>query len=106
MAALAEATDQSFETEVLKSSVPVLVDFWAPWCMPCRMQAPILETVQEKLGEKIKIVKVNTDENTAIAQKFKIMSIPTLMIFNGGEAVEQMVGVQNEEKLVSKLTSL
>ncbi len=106
MAALAEATDQSFETEVLKSSVPVLVDFWAPWCMPCRMQAPILETVQEKLGEKVKIVKVNTDENTAIAQKFKIMSIPTLMIFNGGEAVEQMVGVQNEEKLVSKLTSL
>ncbi|GMT48954.1 MAG: hypothetical protein IEMM0008_0493 [bacterium] len=106
MAALAEATDQSFETEVLKASVPVLVDFWAPWCMPCRMQAPILETVQEKLGEKIKIVKVNTDENTAIAQKFKIMSIPTLMIFNGGEVVEQMVGVQNEEKLVSKLTSL
>lgn len=105
MAGLLEATDQSFDSEVLKSDVPVLVDFWAPWCMPCRMQAPILETVQEKLGEKAKIVKINTDENTQTAQQFKIMSIPTLMIFKGGEVFDQMVGVQNEETLLEKLTS-
>lgn len=105
MAGLLEATDQSFESEVLKADVPVLVDFWAPWCMPCRMQAPILETVQEKLGDKVKIVKINTDENTQTAQQFKIMSIPTLMIFKGGEVFDQMVGVQNEDTLVQKLTS-
>ena len=82
------------------------MDFWAPWCMPCRMQTPILESLNEKMSEQVKIVKVNTDENTAIAQKFNIRSIPTLMLFKSGEVVEQMVGVQNEEVLTSKINAL
>ncbi len=106
MAALAESTDQSFNKDVISADKPVLVDFWAPWCMPCRMQAPILESVQKKLGDQVKIVKLNTDENVSTAQKYGIRSIPTLMIFKGGEVVEQMIGVQNEETLVSKLSSL
>ncbi|MDH5680379.1 MAG: thioredoxin [Spirochaetota bacterium] len=106
MANLVEATDQSFESDVLQADKPVLVDFWAPWCMPCRMQTPILESLNEKMSEQVKIVKVNTDENTAIAQKFNIRSIPTLMLFKSGEVVEQMVGVQNEEVLTSKINAL
>ena len=104
MAELVSATESSFEEEVLKADVPVLVDFWAPWCMPCRMQTPILESLQHKIEGKAKIVKVNTDENTPLAQKYGIMSIPTLMIFKNGEVAEQMVGVQNEQVLEQKLT--
>lgn len=103
MAQLLQSTDQSFESEVLNSNVPVLVDFWAPWCAPCKMQTPILENLQTKIGDQVKIVKVNTDENQAVAQKYSIMSIPTLMIFKNGDVVDQMIGVQSEEILVEKL---
>ena len=103
MANLTQATDQNFDVEVLQSNVPVLVDFWAPWCMPCKMQTPILESLDSKYNGSVKIVKVNTDENTDLAQKFNVMSIPTLMIFKDGKVAEQMIGLQSEEILTKKL---
>ena len=99
-----QLSDQSFETEVLKSSVPVLVDFWAPWCGPCRIQGPIVEDLaKETEAAKAKIGKLNVDENNATASQYGILSIPTLAIFKGGEMVEQFVGVQTKETLKSAL---
>lgn len=93
-------TDQTFEAEVLKSTVPVLVDFWAPWCGPCRVQGPIIEELAKEMdATKFKIAKLNVDENSAIAQKFNIMSIPSLLVFKGGQVVDQFVGVQAKDKL-------
>ena len=100
-------TDQNFSEEVLKSSVPVLVDFWAPWCGPCRMQGPIVEELEkEYVGKKVKIGKLNVDDNGVVAQKYSVMSIPTLIIFHGGKVIEQMVGVQSKDVLKSKLDAL
>lgn len=97
-------TDQTFEQEVLKSSVPVLVDFWAPWCGPCRMQGPIIEELAKEIDEtKYKIGKVNVDENSATAHTNNVMSIPTLAIFKAGKVVEQFVGVQQKDKLKAAL---
>ncbi|HLM83600.1 MAG TPA: thioredoxin [Candidatus Bathyarchaeia archaeon] len=96
-------TDQNFEQEVLKSDKPVLVDFWAVWCGPCQMMGPIVEELAEELKDKYKIGKMNVDENRETASKFGIMSIPTLIIFKGGEAVKQFVGVQAKENLKEEL---
>ncbi len=85
-------TDATFEREVLKSELPVLVDFWAPWCGPCRMIAPAVEQVAQKYADKARVVKVNVDENPAIARQFQIMSIPTLMTFKDGQMVKRQVG--------------
>lgn len=92
-------TDQTFDEQVMKASVPVLVDFWAVWCGPCRMQNPILEEVAKEFEGKAMIAKVNVDENPATAGKYGIMSIPTLMLFKGGQVVKQMIGVQGKETL-------
>jgi thioredoxin 1 len=103
---MADITDQTFDAEVMKSDKPVLVDFWAVWCGPCQVQGPIIEDVATSLGDKAKIVKVNVDENPMVAQKFGIMSIPTIMIFKNGTVVKQFIGVQGKETLLTELGKL
>ncbi len=95
----AKVTDQSFEADVLKSTEPVVVDFWAEWCGPCRMIAPALEEISNEMAGKVKIVKLNVDENPAVAAQFGIRSIPTLMIFKGGELAAQKVGAASKGDL-------
>ena len=92
MSAAVAVTDANFKAEVLDSEVPVLVDFWAPWCGPCRMVAPVVDEIAAQYGGKVKVVKVNTDENPKIASEYGIRSIPTLMIFKGGQKVDMVVG--------------
>ena len=87
-----EVGDQNFEAEVLNSPVPVLVDFWAAWCAPCRMLAPVVETIAESYEGKARVVKVNVDENNLTSAKYNIRSIPTLLLFKDGEIKEQVVG--------------
>ncbi len=87
-----QVTDASFKEEVLDSELPVLVDFWAPWCGPCRMVAPVVEEIAEQYKGQMKVVKVNTDDNPSVASKYGIRSIPTLMIFKGGQKVDMVVG--------------
>lgn len=100
-------TDQSFEPEVLKSSVPVLVDFWAPWCGPCRIQGPIIEELASETDVgKFIITKLNVDENLTTAQRYNILSIPSLLIFKNGQVVQQFVGVQSKDNLKSALAKL
>ena len=93
-------TDQNFDQEVLKSKVPVLVDFWAPWCGPCQMMGPLIEELAKELdSSKVKIAKLNVDDNQVIAGKYQVMSIPTFLVFKAGEVVDQMVGGVSKEKL-------
>ena len=103
MSTLMEATSQNFDKEVLEVSGKVLVDFWAPWCGPCRMQTPILERLVATGEINAKIFKLNTDDNPAIAQKFGIVSIPTLILFENGKEIGRFVGVQPENVLKTKL---
>ncbi|MEE2702037.1 MAG: thioredoxin [Thermodesulfobacteriota bacterium] len=99
MSTVVETTDDDFQKEVLDSDIPVLVDFWAPWCGPCKMLAPTLEEISRENNGKIKIVKINIDENQEMAGKFGIRSIPTMMIFNKGELKNQIVGSLPKEQI-------
>lgn len=96
-------TDANFDGEVLRSGIPVLVDFWAPWCGPCRMVAPIVDEVAGEFQGKLKVVKVNTDENYSISSRYGIMSIPTLGIFMNGKMVDSVIGAVPKYHLMNKL---
>ncbi|MFC1686587.1 thioredoxin [Patescibacteria group bacterium] len=98
-----EFTDENFETEVLKSDKPVLVDFWAEWCGPCKMMTPVIEELIKEYDGKAKIGKLNVDDSPDTASQFGIMSIPTLKIFKDGDVVEDFMGVQEKEDLKEKL---
>ena len=99
-------TDATFEEEVEKSSLPVLLDCWAPWCGPCRMLEPIIEQLADELDGRIKVAKLNVDESTQTAVKFGIMSIPTMLIFKDGEVVDKLVGAQSKEAIEKRLANL
>jgi thioredoxin 1 len=99
-------TDANFDTEVIKADKPVLVDFWAVWCGPCQMQGPIVEEVAKLMAGKAKVGKVNVDENPLVAQKYGIMSIPTLLIFKNGAVVKQFTGVQSKETFLGEMNKL
>jgi thioredoxin 1 len=103
MSDVAEVTSQNFDEVVLKSELPVLVDFWAPWCGPCRAIAPQVDALAQELGDKLKVVKLNTDEAQEIATRYGVMSIPTLIVFKGGQVVEQMVGAMQKQQIASKV---
>jgi len=96
-------TDNTFQEEVLSSQQPVLVDFWATWCGPCRMVAPIVEEIAGEQEGKLKVAKVDVDANPQVAQQFGVMSIPTLMVFKNGEAVERLVGYMPKAKLMQAI---
>ena len=103
MSAAVQVTEASFKQEVLDSEVPVLVDFWAPWCGPCRMVAPVVDEIAQQYDGQVKVVKLNTDENPNVASQYGIRSIPTLMIFKGGQRVDMVVGAVPKTTLSNTL---
>ena len=103
MSSAAPVTDASFKEDVLDQELPVLVDFWAPWCGPCRMVAPVVDEIAQQYEGKVKVVKLNTDENPQVASQYGIRSIPTLMIFKGGQRVDMVVGAVPKTTLANTL---
>ena len=101
--ALVYLTEENFDNEVIKSQLPVLVDFWAEWCGPCRIISPIVEEIAKEYNGKLKVTKLNVDEAQELAIKYGVMSIPTLMVFKNGKIVDQVVGAMSKDQLVDKL---
>ena len=101
-----EFTDDNFQAEVLSADVPVLVDFWAEWCMPCRMLAPTIEEIANDFGGKAKVGKLDTDKNRNVSVEYKITAIPTVIIFKGGEVAKKFVGLTNKQDLEAALNEL
>ncbi len=106
MATPQEVTDQTFDRDVLQSNQPVLVDFWAPWCGPCRMVAPIVEELVSEYAGRVKFVKLNTDENPSTAARFGIRSIPTLLVFKNGQPVGQIIGFRPKSDIKKRLDAV
>ncbi len=100
---VSEVTDTNFQAEVLESDVPVLVDFWAPWCGPCRMVAPVVEEIAKERAGDLKVVKLNIDENQQTAINYDVMSIPTLIVFNHGQVAKKVIGAYPKRKLEAEL---
>ena len=100
---VAEVTDNNFQAEVIESELPVLVDFWAPWCGPCRMVAPVVEEIAKEREGALKVVKMNTDENQQTALTFNIMSIPTLILFRNGQPAKTVIGAYPKRRLEAEL---
>ncbi len=103
MSKIIEINDSNFEEEVKNSTIPVLVDFWAPWCGPCRKLSPVVDELSEEFDGKIKVGKVNTDENLKITQEFSISGIPCVLIFKDGQAVERLVGLMQKTQIVTNI---
>ena len=103
---VADVSDQNFEQEVIKSTIPVLVDLWAPWCGPCRMVAPVIEKLSEEFKGKVKFCRLNVDENPKTAAQYRVMSIPTLIFFKNGKAVDTVIGAVPERTLQPKIKAL
>lgn len=105
MSDVLELNDQDFDQAVLKENQVALVDFWAPWCGPCKVAGPIVDEVAQEIGEKAVVAKVNVDENPILSGRYKVMSIPTMLLFKDGKIVDQLVGLQPKEVLLSKIES-
>jgi thioredoxin 1 len=100
---VSEVTDDNFQAEVLESETPVLVDFWAPWCGPCRMVAPVVEEIAKERADALKVVKLNVDENQQTAINYDVMSIPTLILFSNGDVAKKVIGAYPKRKLEAEL---
>ena len=100
---VSEVTDNNFQAEVIESNTPVLVDFWAPWCGPCRMVAPVVEEIAKERGDDLKVVKLNIDENQQTAMQFNVMSIPTLILFRHGQPAKTVIGAYPKKRLEAEL---
>jgi thioredoxin 1 len=103
MSSVHDITDEQFAHEVLESETPVLVEFWAAWCGPCRQLGPVLEQLAEERAGSLKVVKINQDENPLVSADYRVMGLPTMLVFDGGEAVGQMLGARSKARLVDEL---